>query len=87
VIFRNGASHPQRDDAAGTRKAGAFGKCTPSSLPPHPNQYAVSDGRFAVGVVAVSARGFTAITTGGVVIGEFATLREAVRVLPNGGGA
>jgi hypothetical protein len=87
VTHHKGASLLQRGYAAGTRKASAFGKRTPSSRPPSSNQYAVSDGRFAVGVVTVSARGFTAITTGGVVIGEFATLREAARVLPNGGGA
>ena len=34
MAARNGVSPPQRGDAAGTRKASAFGKCTSSSLPP-----------------------------------------------------
>jgi hypothetical protein len=45
----------------------------------------VADGRLAVGVVVVSARGvFTAITTDGVVIGTFPTLLAASRALPGG---
>jgi hypothetical protein len=50
VAARNGVSPPQRRLAAGTQKSDAFGKCTPSSLPPNPNQEqaardSASDGR------------------------------------------
>jgi hypothetical protein len=45
----------------------------------------VSDGRLAVGTVEVVNGAFTAITTDGVILGEFATLREASRAFHDGG--
>jgi hypothetical protein len=85
---RNGVSRPQRGDAAETRKASAFGKCnTSSSRSSYPNQYAIADSRFAVGTVREIEGVFTAIDIDGVIVGEFATLREAAAALPANGGA
>jgi hypothetical protein len=90
VARRDGVSLPQRGDAAGTRKSDAFGK-RPSSKPnPHPNQaqaarYSVSDGHTPLGTIADTVTGFTAVTTAGIVIGTFPTLREAAAALPGGG--
>jgi hypothetical protein len=77
VALRNGASPTQRGDAAWTRKSDAFGKRTSSSRSSHPNQYAVSDGRTPLGTIAETVTGFTAVTTDGVIIGKFSTLKAA----------
>ena len=76
MALRNGASPTQRGDAAWTRKSDAFGKRTSSSRSSHPNQYAVSDGRTPL-AIAETVTGFTAVTTDGVIIGKFSTLRAA----------
>jgi hypothetical protein len=86
VALRNGVGTRQRVDAGETQKADVFG-CPSSSRTPHPNQYAVSDGRFAVGIVKVTASGFTAVDVAGRVIDTFSTLREAAAALPDGGAA
>jgi hypothetical protein len=90
VARRNGGSLPQRDHAAGTRKSDAFGKYPSSKPNPHPNQaqaarYSVTAGREALGTIAETVTGFTAVTTAGIVIGTFPTLREAAAALPGGG--
>jgi hypothetical protein len=77
VARRNGVSHPQRGDAAVTRKANAFGKRPPCSRTSPPKQYAVSDGRDARGTVKLSGGVFTAVTIDGVIIGKFSTLKAA----------
>jgi hypothetical protein len=48
-------------------------------------RYSVSDGRLAVGVIEVVNGVITAIDTDGVILGEFATLREASRAFHDGG--
>ncbi len=53
-------------------------ECKPSNA-----RYSVSDGRDLAGIVEQVAGGFAAITTGGTVIGTFASLRA--RALPDGG--
>jgi hypothetical protein len=52
---------------------------------PSDARYSVSDGRDARGVIAETVTGFTAVTTAGVIIGEFTSLREAARAFPTGG--
>jgi hypothetical protein len=85
VVFRNGASPTQRGDAAGARKRATFGKRAPSSRSPSRNQYAVCDGRTALGIVKLSDGIFTSVTAAGTVVGTFSTLREASRALPDEG--
>jgi hypothetical protein len=84
VRARNGRA-PQRVDAGEARKVDALGKTRkPSSRSSHPNQYAISDGRDAVGTVREIDGVFTAITTNGTAIGEFNTLLEAARAFDEG---
>jgi hypothetical protein len=80
-----GAGPAQREDAGEARKPDAFGKRATSSRSSHPNQYAVADGRTALGVVEQVGDCFVAITVDGSTIGTFPSLREASRALPGGG--
>lgn len=51
-----------------------------------PKYYSVTDGTAAVGTIQVMPGGaFTSITTTGEIIGEFATLREAMVAFDGGG--
>jgi hypothetical protein len=45
----------------------------------------VTAGRTPLGTIAETVTGFTAVTTAGIVIGTFPTLREAAAALPGGG--
>jgi hypothetical protein len=80
-----GASPAQRGDAGEARKPDAFGKRPSSSRIPHPNQYAVSDGRTPLGTVEAVNGAFVAIDTAGIAVGTFASLREASRAFDEGG--
>ena len=47
---------------------------------------AVSDGRVTIGTINVIDGIYIAVDTGGIVIGTFGSMLEAVRSLPQGGG-
>lgn len=85
--WRHGAGARQRDDAGGSRKANAFGKCgCPSSRTSNrnPAHFSVTDGRVACGTVDVVDGAFIALDINGAVVGRFPPLRQAVRALPGG---
>jgi hypothetical protein len=75
-----GVNH--RGDDGDARKADAFGQCTPSSPQQVAPQYAVTDGRLAVGTVEVIDGRFVAFGLDGNIIGRFRELKPAVRALP-----
>jgi hypothetical protein len=54
---------------------------------PRQARYAITDGRDALGTVQVAGGFFIAVDITGIVIGTFATLREAARAFHVGGWA
>jgi hypothetical protein len=80
MVFRNGGSPPQRVDAAGTQGKAISGSPSPSrknrTTQAH---YSVTAGTIALGTIEMVNGVFTTITAEGVVVGEFASLREASR--------
>jgi hypothetical protein len=83
----NGASLPQRRDAAGTRSKARCGKspCSSRKTGTIQARYSVTAGRDALGTIAVVNGLFTTIDPEGIVIGEFASLLAASRALPERG--
>ena len=84
----NGAGPSHRARHGGRAKTkDAFGKRSPSSRSQvfPQSQYAITDGRTAVGTVEIIDGYYVAFDCHGSIIGRFQTLRHAVRALPYGG--
>jgi hypothetical protein len=81
----NGSSPARRGDAAGARDSRSTSRkpACPSRTPKRLQTFSVTSGRRALGVVKLSDGLFTSVSTGGTVIGTFASLRA--RALPDGG--
>jgi hypothetical protein len=82
VARRKGAAAVTYDANGGqTRNAIADRDASSSLEHPH-SQYAVTDGRPAIGTVEIVDGHFIALDVDGNIVGKFGTLMLAVRVLP-----
>jgi hypothetical protein len=82
VALRKGAGSNHRGDDGGARGDVAIENRTFSTLPELSNQYAITDGRDAVGTVVLRGDYYVAVDPDGRVIGRFRDLKIAVRALP-----
>jgi hypothetical protein len=87
VRVRKGSGVGTDNAVLDARKADQFERLIdPTDTPSKPaRQYAVSDGRDAVGTVEHRGEYFVAIDIDGTVIGRFQDLKTAARALPEGG--
>jgi len=78
VPYRNGVG-PRHHDDAEAQKGNAFGnRVPPFSRPPNSRQYAVTDGRTAIGTIELIDGRHVAIDATGQTLGTFATLKAAM---------